>query len=280
MSRIGIQVSIRDSIGLAAGRAQAIGCETVQVFSCNPRSWQAKPLGPKTAAELGRKLDAFGIRPLVVHVTYLPNLASPDAALYRKSVSRVVTEVRRAGRLSAQYFVLHLGHHRGTGEERGIERVARAAIAILKRAEPSLTLLLENSCGGKGGIGGSFEQIAGILDRIGGGGVGVCFDTAHGFAAGYDLRTPKAVDQTVRAFDACIGIGRLHVIHANDSKVELGSRLDRHEHIGKGCIGRRGFRAMLAHPALRHLPFILETPVKQKGDDAKNVRALKSLRKI
>ncbi len=279
--RIGIQVSIRGSIDLAADRAEALGCETVQIFSCNPRAWKARPLDSVAAARLKRKLDQFDVHPLVVHVTYLPNLASPDPKLHRKSVRRTIQEVRRAERRGADFFVLHLGFHKGAGINAGVANVAKAVNTLIEKAEPATMLLLENSAGSRGSIGANFEQIGRIIERIGDRSkVGLCFDTAHGFAAGYDLRTKADVDRTVREIDRYVGIERLHVVHANDTMAELGSGRDRHEHIGKGSIGPRGMRAVISHTGLRHLPFILETPVRKKGDDAANVRALKRLRKM
>lgn len=277
--RVGIQVSIRDGIHLAADRARALGCETTQIFSCNPRSWTAKPLDAEDAALLRHKLRLYAIRPLVVHVSYLPNLATPDATLHARSVERVVEEVRRADQLAADYFVIHLGHHLGAGQAAALQSVRRALEAILDASAPRLALLLENTAGGTGSVGDRFEHIADLLRGLHHDPrPGFCFDTAHAFAAGYDLRTAEAVDRTVREIDDRIGLERLRVVHANDAMFGLGSRRDRHQHIGRGRIGRGGFRAMAAHPALRDLPFILETPLKKEGDDAANVRALKRLR--
>jgi len=277
--RVGIQVSIRDRIDLAADRARGLGCETAQIFSCNPRSWAARPLDPEAVARLRQKLYEFDIHPLVVHVTYLPNLATPDPVLRRRSVRRVIGEVRRADQLAADYFVLHLGHHMGSGIDAALGNIRAAVDEVLRAAAPRLTLLLENTAGDTGSVGDRFEHIAQIIAGVADARrVGICFDTAHAFAAGYDLRTPRAVDATVTELDRRIGLGRLHVVHANDAMFELGSHRDRHQHIGKGHIGRPGLRAVVNHPCLRQLPFILETPFHNEGEDAANVRALKRFR--
>ena len=278
-TRIGIHVSIRDRIDLAADRAKELHCEAIQIFSCNPRSWSTKPLDAEAAGLFRQKLQQFDIHPLVVHVTYLPNLASPERAQHRKSVRRVTSEVKRADRLGAGFFVTHLGHHMGAGVDAGLANIVRALDEIISKAGPEVMILLENTADGRGSVGGRFEHLAQIIeetadpDRI-----GICFDTAHAFAAGYDLRTPEAVDRTLKELDKVVGLHRLRVVHANDAMLEFGSHRDRHQQIGKGNIGRDGLRALLNHPKLSDLPFILETPIDVEGDDARNIRRLKRLR--
>ena len=277
--RIGIHTSTRDRIDRAANRAREMGCEVIQIFSCNPRSWSMAKLDEAAADEFIGKLDAFDIRPLIVHVTYLPNLATSDRTVRRKSIRRVIDEVRRSDRLGADYFVTHLGYHMGAGVERGLANLRDAIRAVLDATTPNLTLLLENTAGHAGSVGGRFEHIGWLIGELAGAAdVGVCFDTAHAFAAGYDLRTPEAVAATCAEFDRLVGLTRIRMIHANDAMLELGSHRDRHENIGGGHIGRKGFRAMLEHPALTEVPFILETPYEDEAAATLSIRRLKRLR--
>jgi len=205
---------------------------------------------------------------------YLPNLASPRQRIYEASVQSLVAEVRRCDLLGARYLVVHLGSHLGSGAREGSERVVQAISEAILSGET--TILLENTAGSQNSIGSTFDEISNILDKVGKA-ASVCLDTCHAFASGYDLRGEAVIDGTLGEFDELIGMKRLRVIHANDSKGALGSRLDRHEHIGLGKIGIRGFRRFLTHPKVRGIPLILETPIDRRRDDCGNLRMVRKL---
>ncbi len=277
--RFGAHISIAGKIYQVAERAKRIGCNTAQIFSRNPRGWQLKELLSDEAKRLRDDLERFDIHPLIVHMPYLPNLASPKIGLYLKSVNALEEDLRRSEVLGAPYLVTHIGSFSDlSSREEGIARVTEGINTAFVKVKNDVMLLLENTAGGGRELGSRFEELAKIIksikekERI-----GVCFDTCHGFASGYDFRTKKAVSKTLKLFDNLIGLKKLKVIHANDSKSPLGSHIDRHWHIGKGYIGEEGFRALLHHPAIINLPIIIETPFKEPGDDLKNLATLRRL---
>jgi deoxyribonuclease-4 len=277
--RVGFHVSIAGGISNSVDNAKGIGCSAFQIFSRNPRGWAAKPLAPDDVAAFKSKMTASGIdrTSTVVHMPYLPNLSGSAGEMYTKSVDTLAGEIQRAGELGIPYLVIHLGSHLGKGPEAGVGQLVNAVNTARDRAAKkkgeSVTVLLENNAGQKNSIGATFEELRAILDRLGGSGVGVCLDTCHAFASGYDLRTEKDVEKTLGAFDKAVGLKELKVVHLNDSKGALGSNLDRHEHIGLGSIGREGMAAFLGHKAIAQLPIIMETPIDEKRDDAKNLKA-------
>ncbi|RJS68325.1 deoxyribonuclease IV, partial [ANME-2 cluster archaeon] len=264
----------------AVDRAQERGCDTFQIFTRNPRGWRFKDLEPEQIKKFITKIEGSGIYPPVAHAPYLPNLASPKEDVYSRSVDALANEIARCSALRIPYLVTHLGSHLGTGIEDGFMRIISAvntAIDVIDDRD-SVMLLLENTAGTKNSIGGSFEDIRRIIDGIVRDElVGVCFDTCHAFAAGYELRTAETLDATMTHFDEVIGFDRLKLIHLNDSKGGLNSRLDRHEHIGMGYIGEDGFRAILHHDIIKELPMILETPVDDRRDDVGNIRMARML---
>ena len=279
MVRVGCHVSIAGSIDLAVGRARDAGCDTFQIFSRNPRGWKAKDLDADSADAFKAALRASGIGPVVDHMPYLPNLASPDEEIYEKSIATLTGELRRCALLGIPYLVTHLGHHRGAGMEAGQARVIAAVNRALADAgADSVMLLLENTAGEKNSVGTTAADLRRILDGIEAAGrVGICFDTCHAFAAGYDLRAAEGVDAVFGELDDRLGLSHLRVIHLNDCKGALGSGLDRHEHIGLGSIGEEGFRHILRHPIIRSLPFICETPVDGQRDDGGNIAKVREL---
>jgi deoxyribonuclease-4 len=279
MVLVGCHVSIAGSIDLAVGRALERGCNTFQIFSRNPRGWKAKDLDPDTADVFRKALDTSGLGPAVDHMPYLPNLASPDDEIYEKSVAALTSELQRCSLLGIPYLVTHLGHHRSAGTEVGQERVIAAVDRALAAAgADGVMLLLENTAGEKNSVGSTLADLGRILDAIDASEkVGVCFDTCHAFAAGYDLRTSEGVNAVFGEFDERIGLARLRVVHLNDCKGGIGSGLDRHEHIGLGSIGEEGFRHILRHPAIRSLPLICETPVDEQRDDGGNIARVREL---
>ncbi|WP_342679304.1 deoxyribonuclease IV [Methanofollis sp. UBA420] len=277
MLRVGCHVSIAGSLADAVGRAGERGCTTFQIFSRNPRGWMFRPLTDGDAAAFRSRLEAAGIGPAVVHMPYLPNLASPKEEVYQKSVLTLAAELRRCDHLGVPFLVMHLGSHLGTGIEGGRRRLIDGVLHAFDEAEGDAVLLLENTAGTKNSLGGNFEEIRLILEALPEERAAVCFDTCHAFAAGYDLREETFVGETLDAFDDAIGLDRLRVVHCNDCKGGLGSHLDRHEHIGLGAIGEEGFRAFFAVPAVRRLPLICETPVDDRRDDVGNIAMVREL---
>lgn len=278
MVRVGCHVSIAGSIDQAVGRAEERGCDTFQIFSRNPRGWRAKDLGEDAVAAFRAGVSSADLRPVVDHMPYLPNLATSKDENFEKSVATLTAELERCGMLGIPYLVTHLGHHGGAGVEAGVQRVADAVNRALADADSDTMLLLENTAGDKNSVGTTAADIRRIMDGIEDlSRIGICFDTCHAFAAGYELRTRDGIEETFGIFDDLIGLGHLRVIHLNDTKGDLGSRLDRHEHIGLGCIGEEGFRLLLSHPAVRDLPLICETPVDERRDDAGNISAVREL---
>ena len=280
MIKLGVHVSISGRLDNAPDNARELGCDTFQMFTRNPRGWKFSKLDDEEVQGFRKKTSEYNLAPVVTHMPYLPNLSSPKKAIYNKSVKSLTAELERCGILGIPYVVTHLGSHLGKGADVGLENLVSAINFALGKNKNDVMLLLENTAGTKNSMGSTFEEIRRIVDRIEDKKrVGVCFDTAHAFAAGYDIRTPAGVDQTLKRFDSVLGLDRLKVIHLNDSKVELGSGRDRHEHIGLGHIGEEGFRALFKHENVRTVPFILETPIDDRRDaegDMKKVRDLAS----
>lgn len=251
----------------------------MQIFLKNSNQWKAKPLTGEDAALYQEAQVRTAIHPVVAHSSYLINLASPDPTLYEKSFDALREELQRANCLGVPFVIIHPGAHMGAGEQAGISRIAGALNRVLDRVEPPVGILLENTAGQGTTLGHNFQQLALILDRIRESNrVGACLDTCHLFAAGYDIRTEERYRKTMREFDRLVGIERIHVFHVNDCKRELGSRIDRHMHIGRGFIGIQGFRCLINDRRFSHTPKILETP---KGKDLKEDRMnLRTLRRL
>ena len=275
--KVGVHVSIAGSLDLAVDRAQDAGCDVFQMFSRNPRGWGFKPLSDGDCDIYKKKIETTGLLP-VDHMPYLPNLASPKTEIWEKSVQTLAVELDRCGRLGIPCLVTHLGHHLGDGIAGGRARVIKAVNSALESSESGTMLLLENTAGERNSVGSSFEHIGAILaglsdDKR----IGICFDTCHAFAAGYELRTDEGIAATLAQFDEQIGLSRLRVVHLNDTKGDLGSGLDRHEHIGLGFIGENGFRRILHNPVLARLPLVCETPVDERRDDRGNIAKVREL---
>jgi len=258
--------------------ARKIGCTAFQIFSRNPRGWTAKPLTPDDVRLFKNKLASSGInrRDVIVHMPYLPNLSGPDGEFYNKSVETLVGEMQRCIALDIPYLVIHLGSHLGKGQASGIKQLVKAIeTARTKIREGGPMVLLENNAGQKNSVGANFEELRTILDRLDDPKrFGICIDTCHLFASGYDLRKKSDVDKTLEKFDTIVGLKNLKFIHLNDSKGPLGSNLDRHEHIGLGMIGGEGMSAFLNHPAIRELPVIMETPIDERRGDKQNLEVV------
>jgi deoxyribonuclease-4 len=282
--KIGCHVSIAGGIDNSVIRAEELGCNTMQIFSKNAATWQEKILDQEEVKRFKRNLknSILDIDPVFIHTSYLINLASPSDELYFKSINSFIEEMKRADLLlSTPYLITHPGAHSGMGEEYGIQRVIRALNIILEKSVDlnlKTMILLENTAGSGTHLGNTLGQlksmIEGAKDRKR---IGICFDTCHAFAAGYDLSNREGVEKTIENLDKNLGLEQLKVIHTNDSKYPLGSRKDRHMHIGEGYIGLEGFKIIVNHKYLKSLPFILETPKFGPGDDMKNINLVKSL---
>ncbi len=272
-------MSIAGGIYKALERGKHVGCRTVQVFLKNSNQWKAKPLTEEDRLLFREAQESSGIRPVVAHDSYLINLASPDSQLYKKSLNAFVEEMKRANFMGIPYLVLHPGAHKGTGVRAGTARVAKALRRALDLVEPPVMVLLENTAGQGSSLGSRFEELAAILEKIRNPDrVGVCLDTCHAFAAGYDIRTREGYGKTIGELGRLIGVEKILAFHLNDSKRDLGSRVDRHCHIGEGFIGIDAFRFLVNDRRFVDIPKILETP-KGTGDreDKRNLTTLLSL---
>jgi deoxyribonuclease-4 len=275
-------MSIAGGYHKAVEEAHRCGCDCVQLFTKNNNQWRAKEIADAEAAQFAAALREFKITHPLSHTSYLINLASPDDTLWKKSTEAMVVELRRAEQLGIPYVVVHPGSHTTSTEEEGIARVALALDMVHKLLPRAKTqVLLEITAGQGTNLGWKFSQLAAILSQTGKPDrVGICFDTCHAFAAGYDLRDRQAYLAMWREFDALLGLDRLKAIHLNDSKRELGSRIDRHEHIGHGCIGLEGFRHLLTDKRFRDVPMYLETPKENPDEEPWDVVNLRVLREL
>ena len=279
--RIGIHTSISGSLEKAALKAGELGANTFQIFSSSPRMWRPSVLAKEDIVAMRHARERLDLRPLVIHVNYLVNLASLDPVIREKSITSFRGELERAAAIGAEYLVTHPGNCRGMDVDHAIAAfVLGMAEAVNGCTNSGVTVLLENTAGCGAQIGCRLEELRAIRDlaqrkthlRI-----GYCLDTCHLLAAGFDVANDAGLEQTVMHADRVLGLENVKVIHTNDSKTPLGSHVDRHENIGEGHIGVEGFRRILAHQKLQTKPFILETPVDEEGDDLRNVQKLKSL---
>ena len=278
MVLVGVHVSIAGGVDRAVDRAMERGCDVFQIFSRNPRGWASRELSSEEAGRFAVKMEKSGLSLAVDHMPYLPNLASPKDYVYAKSLQALAEELKRCHALGIPYLVTHLGSHLGSGWEAGLGRIGGAIEDVFSQTEDGeVVLLLENTAGGVNSMGSSFEDMGAIIERLESKRLGVCLDTCHLFAAGYELRTEEGVQETLETFDREVGLDLLKLIHLNDSAGGLGSRLDRHAHIGLGEIGESGMRAILADRYLKGLPMILETPIDSVRDDVGNLRKVRSL---
>jgi len=265
----------------AAERAYRLGCNTFQIFSTSPRQWQPYQLGPKQCEAMNRLRQRYDLKPLVIHSNYLINLAGTNPPFLKKSIEAFRGELERGLALCAEYLVLHPGSFRGGNREEGLVRTAAAIEAASKGldlAGGTLTILIENTAGAEFSLGSTFEQVAEFLQLLGSKvPVAACIDTCHVHVAGYDIVSEEGRALTLQNLDQTVGLKSVAVWHCNDAKADLGSRLDRHEHIGRGKLGLGVFRALLNDTRLQHAAFIAETPIDGPGDDLRNVKTLKAL---
>jgi deoxyribonuclease-4 len=275
--RIGLHTGIAGGLHNALLKAQSLGADTVQIFSRNPRGWQARPLDTEEVEQFKRVREETGVSPVVIHANYLINLAAADASVRAKSIASFREEVERGLALGADYLVVHPGSARGACEEDAIRTCADS----LKEACDGLELgafriLLENTAGQGECIGHRFEHLREIVEQCPDLNLGVCLDTAHAFTAGYDIRDEDGLSAALDSLDANVGLGNVRAVHFNDSKAAYNSRVDRHWHLGQGHIGAEALRRVASHPRLAHAAFLLETPADETCDDACNLEALRS----
>jgi len=289
--RIGIHTSTAGGVANAAERAYRLGCNAFQIFSSSPRQWAPYELARSQCEEMTRLRERYGLTPLVIHANYLVNLAGGNPEFHAKSIAAFRGEVERALALGAEFLVLHPGSFRGSSREEGLQRVALAieqavdGLDLNSATQPKegwvghpLRILIENTAGSEFSLGGNFEQVAELLYLLGGFvPSGACIDTCHTHVAGYDMVSEAGFADTLDQLDRTVGLKNVYVWHCNDAKAERGSKLDRHQHIGKGSIGLKPFRRLLNDPRLAHAAFIAETPIDEPLDDLTNVNVLKGL---
>jgi deoxyribonuclease IV len=281
--RIGAHVSTAGGLQSAFERAAAIGAECVQIFESAPQQWGTARLDDAQVQQFRERMAESGLEPLFIHGKYLMNLASADDKIFRTSASTLRSSLNIAGRIGARGVIFHTGSHKGLGLDAVFEQICDACTKVLSETPDETLLIFENSAGQGGTIGSQFHDLGEILRRIDNPRVKVCIDTCHAFAAGYDVSNAEGVAATVDELDREIGLQNVVAIHCNDSKAPLGAGRDLHENIGDGHIGEAGFEALLAHPALADVPFILEVPGYKlggagKGPDKPNVDRLKAIR--
>jgi len=279
--RIGVHLGTAGGASNAVERAREIGANTFQIFSSSPRMWRAPKVDPKQAERMRELRAKHDVGPLVIHTSYLVNVCSQTKEFREKSVTAFRGEIERALALGAEYLVLHPGSWKGLTRDEGLKLAAESiqrAIDGLPWQQTPFHILIENTAGAEFSLGGSFEQVAELVERLKSHApVAVCLDTCHTHVAGYDLVTAEGYAETMKQAAATIGLKAIRVWHCNDAKAARGSKLDRHEHIGQGTMGVDSFRRLLNDPRFEHCAFIAETPVDEPGDEERNVRVLKSL---
>jgi deoxyribonuclease IV len=315
--RIGFHVSISGGISNSVDNALQEKCTAFQIFSRNPRGWAAKPLDNEDIKlfknKLAGQLDPFesskstsenpshkssrgkeknkakstiDSSAIFVHMPYLPNLSSPNKKIYDQSVQVLTDELKRSNALDVPYLVVHLGSHQGEGIKKGVEQLVMACTGAIDEVskENTVSILLENSAGQKNTVASNFDELRIILDRLHDHNsssnrerFGICLDTCHAFASGYDLASEEAVAETMDKFDSQVGYGYLKLIHLNDSRDEFFSHRDRHEHLGLGGIGKKGFKAFLKYKSHRNIPLIMETPIDNRRSNSDNLKFVKAI---
>jgi len=281
VKRIGVHLGTAGGASNAVELAREIGANTLQIFSASPRMWRAPKIDPKQGVMMRELRAKYDVGPLVIHTGYLINICSQTDEIREKSVAAFRGEIERALALGAEYLVLHPGSWKGLTRDEGLKLAADSitrAINDLPWQGTPFHILIENTAGAEFSLGGSFEQVAELVERLKATApVGVCLDTCHTHVAGYDLVSAEGYAKTMRQAGATVGFDAVRVWHCNDAKAERGSKLDRHEQIGKGTMGLEPFRRLLNDKRFAHAAFIAETPVDEPGDEERNVKVLKSL---
>jgi deoxyribonuclease IV len=283
--RIGAHLPLGSGMVKAVERAHEIGADAIQVFADNPTAWRRRSKPPRELPAFQQRLVELDIRPVAIHAPYLVNLAGPEEDFYGRSVAVLASEMRAAPGFRARFVNVHVGSHRGFGVEAGTERLAeglRLVLAEVDDGPDAAMVVLENSAGGGFGLGVDVAELSEVAESAAAKGIpatrlGFCLDTAHAWGAGVNLADPDDADAFLDEFDARIGLGRLVMIHLNDSRSERGSHFDRHEHVGAGRIGPAGLGHLARHPALAHVAYYVETPGMDEGYDAINVGRVRDL---
>jgi len=279
--RIGVHIGLGTGYSKALLYARSLGCTTAQIFTHSPRSFSFKELDETALAVLRNGWNEQGISPVFSHCNYLINLGSSENRTYYGSIATLQKELTYARAFGCDYFVLHVGKFKDTDLQTGMSQVAKGINKLYDDVKKTNVMILLETVAGQGTeIGRTFEelnQLIGMIDDAMQPFVGVAIDTCHIFAAGYDIRTKEGVEKTIQNIERTFGMHRVKLVHVNDSKGELGDHLDRHEHIGKGRIGKDGLQAFLTHPKIRNIPMILETPIDDDGDQMTDMQALKEL---
>ena len=274
--KLGCHVSIADSIDKSVDRAEKLGCNIFQIFTGSPRMWRHRTITDQETHQFHEKIKKTGIGPVFSHMPYLPNLSSSNPEPYKKSIAALKLELERCNQLSIPYLVTHLGSHLGKGKAKGESQIVNAINTAVSGLDDFPMILLENTSGKTNEIGSTFSEIGEIIDKVSTDKVGVCFDTCHAYARGYNIATQDGLQKTIDEIEVNLGMDKIHLVHLNDSKGELGSRLDRHNHIGEGNIGEKGFINFLSS-GFREKPLILETPVDDFRGDAMNLGKAREL---
>jgi deoxyribonuclease-4 len=278
--RIGMHMRTGRGLDKAVEMIKALQLQAVQIFTDNPSAWRSAPVDPKATAAFKAALEELGVRPAMSHAMYLINLASPNPTFQKKSREALKAELERAEAYGLQYVVTHVGSHMGAGAEVGIDRVVAQLDQVLSTAGGSASCLLETSAGGGAYVGAKFDDLAQILSRLPQHGerLGVCFDTAHAYASGYDVAGAEGMSKTLAQLTAIIPAQRIRACHCNDTTVTLGGKADRHVNIGQGNVGLEGFKALLRFDPLAHCGFVLETPGEEMLEGLENLNTLRALR--
>jgi deoxyribonuclease-4 len=276
--KFGAHVSIAGGIERAPERAHEVGCECFQMFTRSPRGGNPPPLDKKTVESFLTACSRYAFRDYYIHAPYYINLASEDKNIRSSSIAIIKEELRRGDAIGATYVMTHMGSAKDIGSQKAIRRVAEGLKIVLEKPTYKTKLLLENSAGQGMTIGKTFGELYEILQKVGNAELGVCLDTAHLLAGGYDIRTKNALNKVMREFSSMIGLDRLKLLHGNDSKVRLGGKKDRHEHIGEGFIGLTGFRNIVNNPDLQGIDLVVETPLERIEDDIRNLNKLRELK--
>lgn len=278
MLKIGVHTSIAGGLHHSLERAKVLGCNTMQIFSHNPRGWAVKKITEEEALMFQSLRSHLNISPLYIHASYLINLASRDKNLQRKSINLLVIEMERADVIGAEYVILHPGSASDAAGHVSRKRTIVALNEVSLRGRWKAGLIIENTAGERGDISSQVIHLSEIINAVKGSFVaGICIDTCHAFAAGYDIRSDKGVEQITEEIKHYIGLDKLRLIHLNDSKGDLGSGIDRHEHIGLGKIGIKGLKQFINHLPFRGIPLILETPKKRESDDPENLKKVRQM---
>ena len=277
---VGMHVSIGGSLVNAVDNAKILGCTAFQIFTRNPRGWTAPPLSAKEIVNFRSRIRLHSMDkcPIFAHMPYPPNFSSPEKTSFKKSMQTLIQETKRCSELGIPYLVAHLGTHRGVGSAKGVETVVEAFCNTVKKTPDNVTILLENNAGSRHSVGSNFEEFMEIFSQLEKmKRFGVCFDTCHAFTSGYEMQTAITAKKTLDDFANLVGIKNIKLIHLNDSQGKMGCGIDLHEHIGLGCIGKKGLEYCSKFAKSNNIPIILETPIDERRDDLENLQIVKNM---